>query len=648
MTHRLVACVALFALACSSERATFTDDDESTAGDSAREDAGNMATSAPSASDGTSGAGLEPDSATQSESETAESAGHSSETDFGSSEKGSQAGASDDTNAQAGDGGNASHPRPTVCEADAVYCDGNIVRSCSSDGTSSTIEQECGEAQFCDEETAECVAQVCASNAPACDADRATVCNDTGSGFLSGGTQCASSESCVQGQCLDHQCAPNEPLCLDGNVVTCSADGQTTTLTSSCESDQYCDEGSATCQDQLCEPDESSCSEQGTPQVCDALGSQFLAGAVCGDQVCLLGACVDCTPDVERCANGSAERCSEQGEWSSLGSCAGETVNCGSCNVGASCSQTSDCTTNNCVEGACQPPETCNNGIDDDTDGDVDCADSECGEYRCLDAPSGWTGPEVVSVGSTVPGSCPAPFATKSLEQSSGAVQSQAVTCSACACGNVACGNAVDVEHYGFGCPPGGGNATSFESIAKDTCTTAVIGVAVTTSVVDPTCSVASGGAVLSRPTPTWSETTLGCSLSNGYAAAGCSVSQRCVPKTPEGFSADVWCIHRSGDQVCPTGYPNKSLAYGSYQDNRECSSCSCSATGSCGRLVRYTETDCSGPTGTASAPWACTNVSPSGFQSFKWSPNFMCNGSGGVASGDVVEAEPTTLCCTQ
>jgi Bacterial Ig-like domain len=57
MTHRVVTCVALLALACSSERATFAGKDESMGGDSLAEDAGNPATTAPSASEGIGGTG---------------------------------------------------------------------------------------------------------------------------------------------------------------------------------------------------------------------------------------------------------------------------------------------------------------------------------------------------------------------------------------------------------------------------------------------------------------------------------------------------------------------------------------------------------------------------------------------------------------
>src|SRR5690606_7834675 len=39
------------------------------------------------------------------------------------------------------------------------------------------------------------------------------------------------------------------------------------------------------------------------------------------------------------------------------------------------------------------PPEVCDNGEDDDGDGDIDCADDECTDYLCATAPEGWTGP---------------------------------------------------------------------------------------------------------------------------------------------------------------------------------------------------------------------------------------------------------------
>jgi hypothetical protein len=49
-----------------------------------------------------------------------------------------------------------------------------------------------------------------------------------------------------------------------------------------------------------------------------------------------------------------------------------------------------------------QPPETCNNGIDDDCDGDIDYADSECG--YCWDSDGGINYYEKGSVNSTING----------------------------------------------------------------------------------------------------------------------------------------------------------------------------------------------------------------------------------------------------
>lgn len=96
-------------------------------------------------------------------------------------------------------GGNCSD---RACEPDALFCQQGDLRVCASDGFSSSVRQACSNDEYCDTASLACRPTVCAPNQPACDADRATTCNATGSGFLPGGTDCsASSQTCVLGEC---------------------------------------------------------------------------------------------------------------------------------------------------------------------------------------------------------------------------------------------------------------------------------------------------------------------------------------------------------------------------------------------------------------------------------------------------------------
>src|SRR5690606_4067633 len=51
--------------------------------------------------------------------------------------------------------------REHECSPDESFCSDSVVYSCSSDGLTSSVEQDCGEDEYCDMTRAECSAQVC-------------------------------------------------------------------------------------------------------------------------------------------------------------------------------------------------------------------------------------------------------------------------------------------------------------------------------------------------------------------------------------------------------------------------------------------------------------------------------------------------------
>ena len=90
--------------------------------------------------------------------------------------------------------------------------------------------------------------------------------------------------------------------------------------------------------------------------------------------------------------------------------------------------------------------EDCSNGIDDDGDGDPDCADDDCAARSCVGAaPSGWTGPSVVYVGSDPP-NCGGDYARPTLNGGT-AVDADPADCSTCSCSNstAACATFVNI-----------------------------------------------------------------------------------------------------------------------------------------------------------------------------------------------------------
>ena len=73
---------------------------------------------------------------------------------------------------------------------------------CSSNGQSASVFDQCTSAEYCDAASSTCKPRVCTPSQPACDGDIATTCNALGSGYASGGTDCAASgKACSAGMC---------------------------------------------------------------------------------------------------------------------------------------------------------------------------------------------------------------------------------------------------------------------------------------------------------------------------------------------------------------------------------------------------------------------------------------------------------------
>jgi hypothetical protein len=228
-------------------------------------------------------------------------------------------------------------------------------------------------------------------------------------------------------------------------------------------------------------------------------------------------------------------------------------------------------------------PEDCFNGIDDDCDGAIDCADSDCGASvaTCvaLDPTSGKIG---VSAGV---GSCPSGY--PSASPILGGLNPG--TCAGCNCtaGPTTCTTTV----YGY----------------KDvtTCTSQATGISVGTwkpgaegamcqSTVDWT-PVGLGGAtagiaidaftpnescsVSGSPTitvSTWTASLDFCSAAK--VGGGCGTGRVCVPAPPSDASL---CELFTGAHACPTGSSGSDW-YTGYSGALGCGACGCTPTGSC------------------------------------------------------------------
>lgn len=236
------------------------------------------------------------------------------------------------------------------------------------------------------------------------------------------------------------------------------------------------------------------------------------------------------------------------------------------------------------------------NGVDDDGDGAADCADTDCGTFRCAAAP-GTTALGVGFIDQALDAPCPADFPTKVKLYDSTKVVASGVAC-ACACGpaedeactsGLACGATCGVDNpatsLGGSCTPMGGlaNGVSIACIAKK-----------------PVVS-SSGCAPAPPPTippATWSPSQRACVRTQG---GSCSNPDRiCVPK-PDGGAP--LCLVLPGDVACPATAKTKTLYFdGKFVDTRACdtSGCACGApeggTCSCGsgcNVDVFTDSSC-------------------------------------------------------
>jgi len=291
-----------------------------------------------------------------------------------------------------------------------------------------------------DQNTTDCLEPACVDNGGVgvCDQEQ----NPTGEGLScdnNGGVPVDPAE-CRDPICVSGDCELGPPLdCDDGVDCTtdaCNAEGDGCDHTpddSFCENDLFCDgdeicdvvndceagtppdcDDDVLCTSDVCNettdlcdhtPDDSVCDNDtfcDGDETCDALEDcQDGMPPDCGDAfACTIDACNEATnlcdhvPANGLCANGQFcdgnEICSVQN-----GCVPGTPVPCGDVCSADSCNETTDLCEHNfstCVCGdsevtgaeICDPPvmagtfEDCNNGLDDDLDGDIDCRDKGC------------------------------------------------------------------------------------------------------------------------------------------------------------------------------------------------------------------------------------------------------------------------------
>lgn len=329
----------------------------------------------------------------------------------------------------------------------------------------------------------------------------------------------------------------------------------------------------------------------------------------------------------------------------------------------------------------------CLDDIDDDDDGDVDCADSDCtAGYSCVEqAPAGWgtLGYMALYRGSpnTAP-PCPSELPTTAY---GGNEQPQFgdANCSPCSCGaplNQACelkgdldGNKAGNQPMQVSNQPCGQAATNLISLTVPDAWGGVClhneslpggqlcaGLSCNKSIQSLTPTVSGGnctpGGGQPNPTdPTWKFESKACKAPS--TGGGCDSGKVCAPRPPSPFEGGL-CIAKAGEEACPGGaYQIAYTFYEDYDDTRDCTSCTCGSAvgGVCELTVNLYSDSSFGVCQTEVAKFKAGNCfdivgNP---DVFGWTSDITGQATGGMcaastvsATGTVTPTVPTTFCC--
>jgi hypothetical protein len=321
--------------------------------------------------------------------------------------------------------------------------------------------------------------------------------------------------------------------------------------------------------------------------------------------------------------------------------------------------------------------EDCSNGIDDDGDSQVDCADTDCTPiHECVSSPPlGWTGYVSLFDGDeAMQPECPSVFPSASPYIGHRNLLTPPHTCTACSCGDPT-GQTCDLpetitvsdkncnlipattnslvtpaawqgECFGPSGLPGGqtclgGPCNSSVSAAKP-------------NVVGGSCA-ASGGTPDIQPVA-WEALGKGCS--DAPQGGGCGAGKVCQPKSAAPFKTGL-CVFKEGDNSCPIGpFSEKFVYFEKADDTRACSTCACGspAGSTCDATVSVygdaAVNNCTTELTTFQAG-GCANLSGNpaifGRKATLTAPtggSCAVTAGGGDATGSLTAVNPTTFCC--
>jgi hypothetical protein len=304
---------------------------------------------------------------------------------------------------------------------------------------------------------------------------------------------------------------------------------------------------------------------------------------------------------------------------------------------------------------ACGSVEICNDGVDNDCNGRIDCDDPACTPgWTCTAAavPSGW---HVVEYTETTRPPCSGGYGNASPVLDGLNASPASCDCSCAITVPGSCTSGTFTAKAGSGAALGCNLLSNTYAADSGTCAGGppyMPGVAGSVQVLPApytagTCSADAGvtkGAVGSNEGRV-------CGVAEA-TGAGCASGGVCAPAASSG----AVCIAQSGDVTCPSGYAHKYSVGAGIDDTRSCSGCSCKGTtGSCTgiKLSLFTDTKC-GAAGeiTLDVDGGCNPVggpATATYHAYHYEADVTgesCSANAATPNGGVSLLDPQTVCC--
>jgi Putative metal-binding motif len=288
------------------------------------------------------------------------------------------------------------------------------------------------------------------------------------------------------------------------------------------------------------------------------------------------------------------------------------------------------------IEPSCKPTgaEVCDDGIDNDCNGRVDCADSACTDgFACVEPPpDGWT---PILLAEDARPNCPAGYAAPTDVR---VVQGDGAIACACNCGSNCSTTITLTRGNDLACMVGSGTET-FQANATN-CTGKSF------DLPSGSAKATSGsGTCAANDTPTKSDPTNGRTCTPPVTAgAGCQAAQRCLPKTT-GFAT---CVAKAGAHACPTTAFTKQRRTGTTaNDQRACTGCSCNSNPCDVALEVWSHPNCQGSANFKITSSCAANGTISNLKAYKSKVTSGCTeATPSTPQGAITFANEQTICC--